>query len=366
MSYYAVRVGRTPGIYSEWSDCKQQIEGFSGAEFKKFNSRQGALDFIAQGPSKKVMSPSFTLPPTSTSASAVPKVSTRLEESARNRGSDKRKTILTIDSASEEEVRARARVTIEEKPTVPGTVAELIEMKRQQAKQRRREKRLEAESETDASSGGIGFLQERASMTTSSTSSIGLPQSGALLKRKHSSPERNPRPQKRSNTTLSTPEIEENKIVVYADGACSSNGRDGAIAGIGVYFGDNDSRNASEPLEGDKQTNQRAELTAAIRGLEIVSQHHSYDTHVELHTDSIYVVKGITQWIYTWKRQNWISSSRTPVSNKDLWVRLDSLNSRFKKVSWVHVMGHSGVKGNEEADKLATTAAAAAARARDR
>ena len=76
---------------------------------------------------------------------------------------------------------------------------------------------------------------------------------------------------------------------------------------------------------------------------------------VILHTDSIYVKQGITEWMKRWKQNNWKNSQRKPVKNIDLWQRLDSAAGRHH-VEWRWVQGHSGVDGNERADELAREA----------
>jgi len=81
---------------------------------------------------------------------------------------------------------------------------------------------------------------------------------------------------------------------------------------------------------------------------------------LEILTDSIYVVRGITEWIKAWKKNGWRNANKKPVSNVDLWTKLDGLIARHPaKISWRHVDGHVGLKGNECADKLATRATAA-------
>ncbi len=95
-------------------------------------------------------------------------------------------------------------------------------------------------------------------------------------------------------------------------------------------------------------TNNRMELLAAIKGLEALKK----SSIVCLHTDSTYVQKGITEWLPAWKRRNWVTASRSPVKNKDLWIRLDAA-MRNHKVQWKWVRGHAGHAGNERADLLA-------------
>jgi ribonuclease HI len=99
-------------------------------------------------------------------------------------------------------------------------------------------------------------------------------------------------------------------------------------------------------------TNNRMELTAAIEGLRAIKE----PCDVEVITDSEYVKNGITQWIHSWKRKNWLKSDRKPVLNSDLWRELDEEASRHK-TQWTWTRGHALHEDNNRADELATTAA---------
>ncbi|KAJ3397295.1 Ribonuclease H1 [Lobulomyces angularis] len=152
-----------------------------------------------------------------------------------------------------------------------------------------------------------------------------------------------------TNSIQPIPENENGEVLnIYTDGCCINNGRGGAIAGAGVFFSLGDPRNISERVPGE-QTNNRGELLAAIRALEV----SSYNVALTIHTDSMYLINGLKGWIANWKKRGWKTSYNTPVLNKDLWERLDELNSSRKSVEWVYVKAHSGILGNEEADRLA-------------
>lgn len=152
-------------------------------------------------------------------------------------------------------------------------------------------------------------------------------------------------------------------IEVYTDGSCINNNitkdekNNNVIskpkAGIGVYFGPNDKRNFSGPLKGLIQTNQRAELMAAIKALEIVN----YEDDIKIITDSKYLKLAMTQWIFNWKKNGWKTSSGKTVKNKDLFKRLVELEELKKNkggnVYWSWVKGHSTSQGNNCADLLA-------------
>lgn len=152
-------------------------------------------------------------------------------------------------------------------------------------------------------------------------------------------------------------------IIIYTDGSCLGNGTRYAKGGIGVYFGESDPRNISEKLDVNrKQTNNVAELSAVIRAIQILNESNNKSDdkqeNIKICTDSIYVQKGITQWIKNWKKNEWKTSKGTLVENKELWEQLDLLkNESSHKIEFEYVPGHNGVKGNEEADSLAKNGA---------
>ena len=133
-------------------------------------------------------------------------------------------------------------------------------------------------------------------------------------------------------------------IKIYTDGACRGNPGPGG-------WGDLIIENEEEwSLWGGENntTNNQMEMTAAIKALEYFEN----SSNIYLTTDSNYVKDGIEKWIAGWKRNGWKTASKKPVKNKELWMRLDELNS-FHNVSWNWVKGHSGHRENEIADSLA-------------
>ena len=146
---------------------------------------------------------------------------------------------------------------------------------------------------------------------------------------------------------------------VYIDGSCVGNGSNGAKAGKGLFWGDNHPWNISNALaqeDGEVLTNNKGELRAAIRAVEITREHNV--GRLEINSDSKYVVLGITQWIRQWQRNSWKKSNGEKVKNKDDWAKLLGLvEDSGVDITWNHVPGHSGIAGNEEADALAVQGA---------
>ncbi|MBZ6375419.1 MAG: hypothetical protein LBE67_10580 [Kocuria palustris] len=117
------------------------------------------------------------------------------------------------------------------------------------------------------------------------------------------------------------------------------------------------SRNVSEPLKGSRQTNQRAELTAILRAIDIAPRHRD----VTIITDSRYSIDCVTVWFINWRRNNWMTRDKKPVENKDLvesiLVKIEERNDLKVKTLFEWVKGHNKDPGNEEADKLAVDGA---------
>lgn len=134
-------------------------------------------------------------------------------------------------------------------------------------------------------------------------------------------------------------------IVVFTDGSSRGNPGPGGWGSI-VVKGDQ----VLELGGGDEHTtNNKMELTAAVEGI----SHTPLGSNILLHTDSSYVINGITKWIHGWKKNNWITKAKEDVLNKDLWIRLDECVVD-RKVEWKYVGGHIGILGNERCDHIAT------------
>lgn len=150
---------------------------------------------------------------------------------------------------------------------------------------------------------------------------------------------------------LKVSDVKTNSIVeIYADGACKGNPGPGGWGAWLQYDGKEKSLFGGEQVS----TNNRMELTAVIRALEALKR----PCDVKIYTDSVYVQKGISEWIVGWKARQWRTADKKPVKNDDLWKMLDSLASQHQ-IQWIWVKGHAGNAGNERADALANQGVAA-------
>jgi ribonuclease HI len=149
------------------------------------------------------------------------------------------------------------------------------------------------------------------------------------------------------STDASLPEVE-----LYTDGACSGNPGPGGWAFILRHP---KTEKELEASGGERETtNNRMELTAVVRGLEALKR----PSAVTLLTDSVYVGKGLSEWLAKWKANGWRRREGTQwkeVKNEDLWRELDALSARHK-INYVRVAGHSGHPENDRCDELAVAA----------
>lgn len=138
------------------------------------------------------------------------------------------------------------------------------------------------------------------------------------------------------------------QIDIFTDGACKGNPGPGGWAAL-IRYGPHE----KEIVGGEAETtNNRMEMTAVIRALETLVE----PCAITLHTDSKYVVDGITRWVHGWRRNGWLNASKQPVRNADLWHELIAAAQRHQ-VDWQWVRGHNGHAENERVDALASAAA---------
>jgi ribonuclease HI len=142
--------------------------------------------------------------------------------------------------------------------------------------------------------------------------------------------------------------VQEKEVEIYTDGACSGNPGPGGWGVVLLWGGHRRELSGGEA----HTTNQRMELTAAIKGLQALK----HPCRVRLYSDSAYLVNAFNQkWLERWIKNGWQTVKKTPVENRDLWEELYAL-TKIHRIRWIKVQGHAGNKENEHCDKLAVKA----------
>jgi len=265
MPFYAVAKGVVPGIYEQWSECQKQTMGFKGPQFKKFNTKEEAQEFIDKH-TKGVVDKRPAKPSKEKASSSEAKSAEKNDSS--NGAAD------SSDDAEKEKPRKRS---------------------------------LSPDSSDDAE-----------------TKKPKLSDDGFEID-------------------------EKGRVVLFTDGCCHGNGKNGARAGIGVFFGRDSPLNVSEPVVG-RATNNTAEIQAIIKALRVVKSKGHDDVLVK--TDSQFTINCLTKWIDGWKKKGWKKADGTEVINKEDLMVLDKESDGIR-VEYMHVDAHKGIYGNEKADELA-------------
>lgn len=150
--------------------------------------------------------------------------------------------------------------------------------------------------------------------------------------------------------------MKSTNVIIYCDGACSGNPGPGGWGSI-VIYGDQVTELGGAA---NATTNNRMEMAAVLEALHYCLKTHSKGDlgYIQIFTDSVYVIRGITQWIFGWKKRGWKNAANEEVSNQDIWIELDNVvtvvrNKLECEIKWNFVKGHSGVAGNERCDVIA-------------
>lgn len=329
--------GRQPGVYTDWAVAQDQVRGYPGPRFRRFATWAEADEFVRQGqPSQQ-------------------------QQQQQQKEEEEETTKQAQQDQQEEEGK-------KEPQKQEHAAADSAEPAPREAPGMTSEKPKD-ESGTEYPP-GKGPLP-RGAFDGFDPNILLNPKTGELVYKME---------QERKATKLQPkPDSEPPGMLnIYTDGSSSRNGRVGAKAGVGVYFGPGDdrydysfsliyfviantlacpSRNVSEPLKGSRQTNQRAELTAVVRALDIAPRHRD----VTIFSDSQYAINAVTVWHVNWQRNSWMTADRRPVENKDLIqsivTRVDERKALNVATLFEWVRGHNNDQGNVAADRLAKAGA---------
>lgn len=142
-------------------------------------------------------------------------------------------------------------------------------------------------------------------------------------------------------------------ILIYTDGACSGNPGPGGYGSIITDF-----KTVTELGEFYPQTtNNRMEMQAVISALQLCLDRYKGVGSIRIFTDSVYVIRGSTQWLFGWKKRGWKTADNSDVTNQDLWQVMDRLLFQISKtfsvkIKWSFIRGHKGIPGNERCDEI--------------
>ncbi|KAF1982173.1 ribonuclease H-like protein [Aulographum hederae CBS 113979] len=368
--FYAVRVGFTPGIYHSWADCLSQVKGYKAATFKSFTSLTEAEAFLKaptfESTSSTSASTASTLKPAKATSTPtkfyavqngrVPGVYTdwpSAQQQITGWTKPKHKSFTTRSeaeafvAAGASDGHAISSVHIESDPPLYGSAP---------PSKKRKKSAHESVDPEEISFNLEDYEPGTAPLPADAEDGfddrvILDPDTGNIVyKTKDQLAAKKLGP---TGMLKNTGDV----VNIHTDGSSLGNGKSGAVAGVGVFFGPGDTRNLSETLPGARQTNQRAELTAIVRALDLARLDH----HVCIHSDSNYAIQCVTVWFIKWRENGWQTAGKKPVENKDLVEkiveRVDERRRVGAKTEFVWVKGHANDPGNNAADGLAVQGA---------
>ncbi len=147
--------------------------------------------------------------------------------------------------------------------------------------------------------------------------------------------------------------MDTKNILIYTDGACSGNPGPGGYGSIVTDF-----KSVTELGQHYPQTtNNRMEMQAVLSALQFVVVNFNQVSNLQIFTDSVYVIRGSTQWLFGWKKRGWKTADNKDVTNQDLWQIMDGLLYQISvkynlKIKWSFIRGHKGIAGNERCDEI--------------
>lgn len=342
-AYYAVQKGRKPGIYLSWSECQAQVSQYPNARFKKFQDLKSAELFCASNSSEST-GPCSSEAGTPLTTTIVPVIGKRESQGGLARSS--------VDWA---------RQHYKSSSKLPGFLASIVDAEYP-------EEPLAGDLHAQDVPINCMLLDGNLVELYHPCSPPQLHARIASLSDFHLSMQASALPRKRKMYAVSEPQLASYRMsdqweVVYTDGACISNGKRFASAGIGVYWDNrHDPRNISAKLVG-QQTNNRAELTAIYAALRQALP----DKALVVCTDSLYAINCCMHYIHGWKKNGWKTIDNRAVLNVDLIKAIESLISEKTRIGiaagligpifqMLHLPSHCGIIGNEMADSLAALA----------
>lgn len=402
MVYYSVAKGRTIGIFESWPECKKSIDGFEGAVFKKFDTKEDAEKFSKTGFTKTAFtaksnissnsSNSFTTKSntnfTVKSNSSIAKSNNDTVERYQNVNfdsdseSDSDKKVINTNTkkiiSNNTSVKTISNNTSVKTLTRSGNASHWPDGQRSAKEEANIRANINFDSDSDSDSDSESDSDNNTKTKSKSVKKIEkldkldkliLSHNNSLKIQDYDSDDNEEcdineifklkDTYKSSNLICKIEDLKTFKpdTIVYTDGSCINNGYPNAEAGIGVYFGVNDSRNVSKKIDSNKKSNNIAEITAIITAYRILEEEIKENKKIVIFSDSMYAIRCIT--IYGEKNEKIKWNKIIP--NIELVKEAYELFKNKSNIKIIHIKAHTDLTdihslGNQEADRLANLA----------
>ncbi|KAK3914624.1 Ribonuclease H1 [Frankliniella fusca] len=349
MPFYAVARGRQVGVFQSWDLCQENVANYKGAKYKKFETQEDAWNFVKQFRFKSVKP--------SDREDEAPIAKQMKVDTTKERADDASNS--TFDFAAFNVRLTNLENSYQEK--IRSLEERLRALENDRSEEGNQSKSGKMATADPSSVAGHSKMSASKRKLLETATDITKPRqySTTALKRMKPSDDRVEIIDSFSEESSNDVQFKvdsENYVVVYTDGACSKNGAglENAKAGIGVWFNDGHPLNVSAPVKG-RATNNVAEFQAAIAAAEMAAG--AGISKLCIVTDSQFVISCMTSWIKSWKKNDWKTNKGEPVVNKEQVLELENALKALDDVKWLHVRGHQGIHGNEQADLLARNGA---------
>ncbi|QNP95593.1 YALIA101S08e05644g1_1 [Yarrowia lipolytica] len=345
--YYAVKAGRKPGIYNSFAECDKQTERFPGAEWKGFDDYDKAQEYMSwigdAGLSTRML---VQLVQDTTADIHLFKINVAVK-------TDALEAALKNLEVTQRDLEAAQRDL------------EAAQNQLQEAELDLRVAQKKIQAANSQKNGGQMFFvcenlifdQEREAMRSAAQkflpieSFLSLEEAIGYVEEETDYALVFPPEQRGLHYSNSDGDIINQ---IFTDGACSRNGQKDAVAGFGLYLGENHKENLSGRVYGSPQTNQRAELTAILHAYCICASKLLDGRLYEIYTDSSYAIDCLTKWHIAWERNGWRNRGGEPVANQDVIKRILTLKAESTNcIGLKKVEAHGSSEGNKQADRLA-------------
>ena len=409
MVYYSVAKGRTIGIFESWPECKKSIDGFEGAVFKKFDTKEDAEKFSKTGFGKSGFTNGATK---STTNSFTAKSNTSFTIKSNSTAKSNNDTVeryqnVNFDSDSESDSDKKVINTNSKKIISNNTSVKTLTRSAKEEANIRANINFDSDSDSDSDNNTKSKSKLVKKEKLDKLDKLILSHNNSLKIQDYDSED-----DKKGNNTLKIQDYDDSDdneeydineifklrdykssnlictidnlksfkpdIIVYTDGSCINNGHPDAEAGIGIYFGLNDSRNVSQKIENNiksnnnsvilnndlvhyylnnKKSNNIAELTAIITAYKILESDIKNNKKIVIFSDSMYAIRCITRYGEKNEKLEW----KKPIPNIELVKEAYELFKNKLNIKIIHIKAHTGLTdihslGNQEADRLANLA----------